>query len=941
MSGKSRSEWKSRNRFSSVFILFAAAVCFWAILSLAHATTFYVSVDTGDDTTGDGSQAKPWKTLVKALDTALAGTETSPTLLLMAVGTYPENVSIKKNWTTVQGGYEPTSWTLALAPAATVVDGRKLLRVIAVGAGLDGTTLKRLTVINGKDGYGGGIYSPSALSAFDCNVRDCEATGDGGGVQATDQRNVLVNCVLSGNNAQGFGGGFQGSGTFENCVIENNRSVGAGGAGISGTHIDISGSLLSGNSAGTSYKGGGGCWIDYGSLTDCRVVGNSADIGGGVYGSYLTLTRCEILQNSSRFSGGAGGHHNLAQYCTFSLNHASMSGGGLYLAGTLNFCTVAHNSAAYGGGCFNDSTYGDTTINNSLIYCNQSGSGGGLEGRHLLFGCVVSDNTSSGDGGGAHSGYSSVTIEMTDCLVTRNSAGGNGGAFFGKCQMTRCNVFNNQCGSNHWGGGIYDQGGSALVNCLIWGNPGGGVAIQSGTVKHCTIVDNPRGLASNGIGVRILGPGPSLINNLIAGHEMNIAETSASSDPAAVRNNLLSDSSVCQYWANGATALNTAQEINNLLYAQGNLVSPSPGLLDRPGGDFHLDAQSPAIDAASAADSVADDYDHNPRPFGPAPDIGAYELGYPLPPQWPVNPWPADGAANVDVHNLILQWGAAARATQYDVYVWPADTVRPDTPTTSGVAGTACAVALSPATDYWWQVVARNDVGVAPGDVWAFRTETNTPPGPPSLDSVTDQGEAVAQLAWSCSGAPSAQFLGFAWDIYLANWVCRFWNDSMWQPFAASDTVGAMDLGYSGAYHVWISSQFFDGYWIPCANPWTGILYSGTPHPPCGASVESLGGVNVRLHWSPEIYGTWHDQIIAYKVGEGFVSTAGPSGNQLWHFIDYGQTAYDTSKASFMNGWADFTLPSAGDYWFLIRGIGWLPPYPAGDCGAGFAHVGP
>ncbi|OPZ07363.1 MAG: hypothetical protein BWZ10_02839 [candidate division BRC1 bacterium ADurb.BinA364] len=39
--------------------------------------------------------------------------------------------------------------------------------------------------------------------------------------------------------------------------------------------------------------------------------------------------------------------------------------------------------------------------------------------------------------------------------------------------------------------------------------------------------------------------------------------------------------------------------------------------------------------------------------------------------------------------------------------------------------------------------------------------------------------------------------------------------------------------------------------------------------------------------------------------------------------------AYDTAKANFYQGWANFTLPGSGNYIFFIRSVGWLPPYNA------------
>jgi hypothetical protein len=50
-----------------------------------------------------------------------------------------------------------------------------------------------------------------------------------------------------------------------------------------------------------------------------------------------------------------------------------------------------------------------------------------------------------------------------------------------------------------------------------------------------------------------------------------------------------------------------------------------PLFANAAGGDFHLTAQSPAVDHGKASAAVTD-ADGNPRPQGAAFDIGAYEL---------------------------------------------------------------------------------------------------------------------------------------------------------------------------------------------------------------------------------------------------------------------------------------------------------------------------
>ncbi len=66
-----------------------------------------------------------------------------------------------------------------------------------------------------------------------------------------------------------------------------------------------------------------------------------------------------------------------------------------------------------------------------------------------------------------------------------------------------------------------------------------------------------------------------------------------------------------------------------------DLWDVNPQFVNPGAGDFHLQANSPAIDAGLALASVTDDFDGFPRPRGPGYDIGAHEY---LPYQISTNP---------------------------------------------------------------------------------------------------------------------------------------------------------------------------------------------------------------------------------------------------------------------------------------------------------------
>ena len=73
----------------------------------------------------------------------------------------------------------------------------------------------------------------------------------------------------------------------------------------------------------------------------------------------------------------------------------------------------------------------------------------------------------------------------------------------------------------------------------------------------------------------------------------------------------------------------------------------------------------------------------------------------------------------------------------------------------------------------------------------------------------------------------------------------------------------------------------------------------------------------MRLQWNPEIYGTWLYWIIVYDFNSGqYVSTQGPLGDSVWHYVPYG-------SPDFNNGSTELTLPSGGLYWVFLFAMGW------------------
>ena len=126
------------------------------------------------------------------------------------------------------------------------------------------------------------ILGSSAALALDGLVLTGGVTaGSGGAVLANSTDVTLTNTTVSGNSADGFGGG-----------------------GIYATNAVLTNTTVSGNSA---YNGGGGIFA-YGAaiLTNTTISGNSAGFGGGIFvqSGTATLTNSSVSGNSTGTDGG-------------------------------------------------------------------------------------------------------------------------------------------------------------------------------------------------------------------------------------------------------------------------------------------------------------------------------------------------------------------------------------------------------------------------------------------------------------------------------------------------------------------------------------------------------------------------------------------------------------------------------------------------------------
>jgi predicted outer membrane repeat protein len=227
-------------------------------------------------------------------------------------------------------------------------------------------TLEGCTITDCRSGTGGGIFNEGQMTIDSCSITNNTA-GNAGGVQNQGTEMTITNSVISGNHADGFGGG-----------ISNL---------LSQAHLTVRQSVISNNSV-TTYRGGGIYSQGTVTLIDSTVANNSAsEAGGGIDNwdtAILTITNCTISGNSAH---RAGGINNRA--ATLTMTNSTVSGN--------------KSTAGTGGGIDLDFAANVTIANSTIAGNSATGNGGGLNRfggstSLTLFDTIVAQNTSaSGD----------------------------------------------------------------------------------------------------------------------------------------------------------------------------------------------------------------------------------------------------------------------------------------------------------------------------------------------------------------------------------------------------------------------------------------------------------------------------------------------------------------------------------------------------------------
>ena len=468
-------------------------------------------------------------------------------------------------------------------------------------------------------------------------------TGHGAAILNDGGTVNLIGAALVNNNVVGFGG-FPGPPGFAR-----------GGAIFSrGGALTLIGSTLSNN-----YALGG--WMEF-------ALPGADSTGGGIYttnttvmilNSTLVSNRCDTYEGGSSFDqtgatsrGGAMYHHSGSLFISNTVWIGNVA-----LGRDANILNTQSPGSAYGGAiALNE---GEILIERTRFLGNTARGGTGFRGSgvgrprggavwnrasvvlrdttlatNLAFCIGGSTQVTDGSHGGAI--YNEGTVMMNGCSIYSNAvqgaraanvtsvpafpaAGAFGGGIFnaGKLASTNCSVFWNVAKGgdptpfgpptgppgNGFGGGVYNASNGVLTAM--------NVTIADNVVKTGVVLASPGIAAGASIGNEALGT-VSLRNTLLATKTTNGNVWGPIIDSG---HNLSSD--------------------NTPNFNSGSSMNSVDPLLDPPadnGGPtltLALRQDSPAVNAGTLEGAPAFDQRGAPRPFGPAPDIGAYEANFP------------------------------------------------------------------------------------------------------------------------------------------------------------------------------------------------------------------------------------------------------------------------------------------------------------------------
>ena len=365
------------------------------------------------------------------------------------------------------------------------------------------------------------------------------------------------------------------------------------------------------------------------TISDNRVFDNAADHGGGLFAWNLASATLAANTVHSNASAGNGGGMLLSGCVNAMLtgnqvysNVATVGGGGLYLDGS-DYAVLSQN---------------DVRDNDLTDVCG-GGAGAVLAASTgvLFQGNSLWGNRSNYRGGGLLLYDSSTTTVRGNAFYLNQSRQGGGlfvrfsdgtyvdhNAIFGNTSIPTSTAIS-ECEGLVGGGGIFLRGGdTVLVNNFIVENAtagrGAGMAVDSGPAPatigdllHNTFAANDDDAVSAGLRSTL-----RLTNTIFFSHMVGISVITPTAAVTASHTLWSATATLTDNF--GAGSISTTDDyIGDPAFVGGEAAHDMRA--------YHVTHSSAARDKGGSARVIAD-YDGDPRPFGPFPDIGADEYPF-------------------------------------------------------------------------------------------------------------------------------------------------------------------------------------------------------------------------------------------------------------------------------------------------------------------------
>jgi hypothetical protein len=372
-------------KFIFLFVAFAAGFVFPTALSAAT----YTVTNTNDSGAGSLRGAIATANGTTAADTinfAIPSNDANCTASGVCTVILTSGELVINNSSTA-GALTITNPTVGGVPNLAI-SGNNASRVFYLNSGMN-LTLNGVTVKGGNgtgttdpsvNGNGGAILSfGGTLAVTNCLISGNTATtvsnGAGGGIYNYFATITITNSTISGNSTPTYAGGILNYGTMiiTNSTVSGNTASGSAGIDNINATITLINSVVS-NNVGPGISNIGGPM----TMTNSTVSGNS---GKGIFNSNASLNGVLTLTNSTVSNNGGTGIDNSGGT---TLMNSTVSGnssgtGGIFNSGTLTLTnsTVSGNSAGFqGGGIYSSGSTSNVNIRNTIIAGNTATNGG-------------------------------------------------------------------------------------------------------------------------------------------------------------------------------------------------------------------------------------------------------------------------------------------------------------------------------------------------------------------------------------------------------------------------------------------------------------------------------------------------------------------------------------------------------------------------------------